>query len=670
MKKNQKVEYLFTKAAKYQESGKLLKARDAYQKIIKLQPLNSMAYLLLGCVLHDLGQSKFGLKYVDHAIKLDDQCFGYHYNRGLICKDMGNIQLAIEAYEKSISLNPSYPQAYNNLGNCWLTLGKYDKAIYTYQKAYSLDNNYVEPLINLGLAQYRQSNDKAAVNYYEQALTLAPNSAAANHAIGRYYLKQKDFSLAEKFCKIAHQFDPNHADIIMTLHQIYTKTCQWTDTKKLEQQIFDITARQISQHTQTSVSPFAALGLPWTAAMQQQVARSHSKQISGNMQMLFAHEFKQPNHVNERLRIGYISADFREHTVGRLIQGIFAEHDRKKFEIYAYATRIDEDSAIYQTIRDTADHFISLSNIEYDKAAQMIYADNIDILVDLTGFTENSRLEILARRPAKIQMQYLGYLGTLGADFIDYIITDKIVTPPEMQAVYDETFLYLPGCHQVNSQAEEITMTVNRAQYNLPNDAVVLCCFNNHYKIDQEIVDTWIRILKLTDNTVLWLLAESSQSEENLMTYFKNSGIHPDRLVFAQVVPIQEHLARTQLADIYLDTSLVNARTSASDALKQGVPMVTCQGNNFGNRIGSSLLTALGLEALIAQCPEEYIQIVLGLITNPQKLATIKAQLDRNIQTHDLYDTKAFTQKLENRYLAVMQKHVQDNYTSIQHSVS
>jgi predicted O-linked N-acetylglucosamine transferase (SPINDLY family) len=352
-----------------------------------------------------------------------------------------------------------------------------------------------------------------------------------------------------------------------------------------------------------------------------------------------------------RIRLGYLSADFRQHAVAMLVAGLFAHHDRQEFEVIGYSAGPNDGSDIRSRLAASFDRFIDISELSDRASAHLIHADEIDILVDLTGFTRYTRTGILAYRPAPIQVNYLGYLGTTGATFIDYIVLDRFVAPAEQQPFYSERLVYLPDCYQCNDNKRVIAEhTPSRPECDLPEESFVFCCFNNSYKITPVFFDVWMRLLHAVPTSVLWLLDTNPWAKSNLRREALARGIVAERLVFAPRLAAPLHLARHQVADLFLDTLPYNAGTTASDALWAGLPVLTCAGETFAGRVAGSLLRAIGLGELVTTSLEEYEALALRLAHEPALLARLRARLAKNRLTHPLFDTERFTRNLETAY--------------------
>jgi predicted O-linked N-acetylglucosamine transferase (SPINDLY family) len=361
--------------------------------------------------------------------------------------------------------------------------------------------------------------------------------------------------------------------------------------------------------------------------------------------------FRFPRGPKSRLKLGYLSADFHQHATAYLIAELFELHDRTRFEIWAYSYGADDGSALRQRLVRACDRFTDIGSSSYEAAARQIYADGIDVLVDLKGYTRGARTQILALRPAPIQVNYLGFPGTLGADFVDYIITDRFITPPDQEPFFTEQLVYLPDCYQANDRQRPIAeQTPTRRECSLPETGFVFCCFNNTYKITPEVFTIWMRLLQKLPDSVLWLLEANPAVATNLRREAAARGVALERLVFAPRMSLAEHLARHCRADLFLDTLPVTAHTTGSDALWAGLPVLTCAGETFASRVAGSLLTAIGLPELITHSLAEYEARALHLAVHPNELAALRERLAQNRLTAPLFDTPRFTRHLETAY--------------------
>jgi len=363
--------------------------------------------------------------------------------------------------------------------------------------------------------------------------------------------------------------------------------------------------------------------------------------------------------ADSRIRIGYYSADFRNHVVAELIVELLELHDRDLFEVYCFSFGVPSNDGMRQRIVNACDHFIDIQMKSDMDIVQMSRQIGIDIAIDLGGYTQDSRTRIFEMRCAPIQVNYLGYPGTMGADFMDYIVADKTMIPAENQKYFTEKIVYLPHCFQSNDSKRAISEKhFERVEFGLPENAFVFCCFNNNYKILPETFDSWMRILNAVAGSVLWLYVEQATAIENLRHQAQHRGVNPDRLIFARKMNPDEHLARHQLADLFLDTQPFNAGATASTALWAGLPILTLMGNSFTSRYAASLLNAMDLPELITVTQQDYESSAMELATHPLKLAQIKEKLLRNRRESPLFNGALFARHMGAAYLEMHKRHV------------
>ena len=364
---------------------------------------------------------------------------------------------------------------------------------------------------------------------------------------------------------------------------------------------------------------------------------------------------------HDKIRVGYYSADFHDHPTAYLIAELFERHDRTKFELTAFSFGPQRNDAMRRRLAAAFDRFIDVSGNDDTQVAALSRELAIDIAIDLKGYTHGSRPGIFAARAAPLQVGYLGYPGTMGASYIDYLIADRTLIPPESQRHYCEQIIYLPDSYQVNDGQRAIAeRSLTREQAGLPPTGFVYCCFNNNYKITRAAFDGWMRILERVDGSVLWLLEGSAAAAGNLLREAQARGISPERLVFAKRMPMPEHLARQRLADILLDTLPCNAHTTASDALWAGLPVLTRAGESFAGRVAASLLNAIGLPELVTKTQEQYEALAVELAEHPQRLLDLRLRLERNRRTAPLFDTRRFAENCEAAYAEIYERQQAD----------
>ncbi|WOJ90014.1 UDP-N-acetylglucosamine-peptide N-acetylglucosaminyltransferase [Methylocapsa polymorpha] len=433
----------------------------------------------------------------------------------------------------------------------------------------------------------------------------------------------------------------------MKLHLESRDMCEWSGLGDLREGL----RAKLARGESGKVSPFLLLAMSGVSAGEQ---RDCSELWMRDRQAACADDraalaFTFDPAARPKIRIGYLSCDFHEHATSLLLVEMLEAHDRARFELFAYSYGADDGKSMRPRLEAAFDHFINIEPLSNIDAARAIHANGIDVLIDLKGYTQHTRTAILMFGPAPVQVNFLGYPGTLGTTMCDYIVTDGFLTPAASAKDYSESFAYLPHSYQPHGRKGLIGKAPTRADVGLPESGFVFCCFNQAYKITPEIFDVWCRLLLEAPDSVLWLL-KNDKAEGNLKNEAFSRGVTADRLVFAEDLPQIDHLGRLQLADLVLDTSPYNAHTTASDALWASVPLVTCSGDTFPSRVAGSILSAIGLSELIATDLDAYFDLAYEFATNPTRLATVKAKLAANRLTTPLFDIEAYTRDIEGLY--------------------
>ncbi|MBF0159882.1 MAG: tetratricopeptide repeat protein [Magnetococcales bacterium] len=628
-------------------------AEYTYRLALSLRPdwpeiLNGFADLL-----REMGRFDESVAYCRRALELKPDYADAWNHLGNALKQMGQQQQAIDCYRKALTLKPAYAEAHYNLGIALHDSERYQESIPCYQQAVALSPRFHQAWYNLGVAWQKSGNADQALSAYRQTIALEPGHQGAHFNLGATLNWVGRVEEALISYRQALRLSPDGINIAVEIFHIEQKLCHWQSFATLRQRLVEPAIACTEGGLGIPPSPFPFLSMPVAITEEEQlrIARCHSHYLHKTIQPLPQdYPTRRVNSGSRRLRVGYLSADFHNHATAHLMLGHFKRHDRSRFEVFAYSLGPDDGSFYRQRITSEVDHFVDLRSMTMLGAAQRIQQDGIDLLIDLKGYTRDSRPEILAYRPAPVQAAYLGYPGSMGADFIDAILTDRWVTPPEQQLYYSEKLVYLPHSYQVNDSGQQIASeTANRLGHGLPEQGFVFCCFNSHYKIDQRIFAVWMDLLRTLPDSVLWLFDGYPTGKENLRREAAERGVDPQRLVFAPSMPKEQHLARHRWADLFLDTLYYNAHTTASDALWAGVPVLTCPGHTFASRVSVSLLQAIGLqdEGLIVADLDQYRQRALQLATHPDQLAAIRQKLQRNRLTHPLFDTDLFVRDFE-----------------------
>ncbi|WP_374562318.1 tetratricopeptide repeat protein [Ideonella sp.] len=577
-------------------------------------------------------------------------------NRGNTQQAAGDLAHAVASYRESLTLVPRQSAAWSALGQSLLAQGKPAEAEAAWRDGLASGCEPAGLLNLLAAAAQRRGAPTEAEQLFQQSLSHE-RSAPTEYNLANLYNDAGRPADAIAHYRAALAIDPQYSLAQTSLLRALQAACDFDGARVATEQVLaavDSGGEDPLAGPAQPVFPFAYLALPATRAQQrrcarQWVARQYAAQIARAPQIRYAPAPERAA-VDSKLRIGYLSSDLHAHATAYLMAEVFERHDRSRVEVYAYSCGPNDGSAMRERLVRAVDHFIDCATLGLEDLAQRIHADGIDILVDLKGYTRDTRSGVLALRPAPVQVNFLGYPGTLGADFADYVIGDPVVTPLGHAADYDERIAQLPHCYQPNDRQRAVGAKPSRAEAGLPDDQVVLACFNYSYKITEAVFARWCQVLQRAPNTVLWLLRSNPLAEANLRAAMQAQGLDPQRLYFAPEKPLAEHLARLQLADLVLDTEPYNAHTTCSDALWVGVPVLTRTGDTFASRVATSLLHAAGVPELATASAEAYIELAVALAQDPARLQSIKHRLVTQRLAMPLFDSTAWTRDLENLY--------------------
>jgi len=620
------------------------------RKAIEVNPTKPVAHYNLANVLDLCNRPREALAAIDSYIALVQDNGDAHILRAVICAKLQRFDDSLQSSERAVELKPDSAWAHNVRGNALANLRRSDEAIAAYEKAIALKPDHAEAYYNRGNAMKDLWRYEEAFDNYDKAIARKEDFAEAHFNQGSVLRALKRLGAAMSHYEKTRTLAPNMEFLPGIIHSIRQQMCDWSayeeETETLKRSI-ETSAR--------AADPFQVLSISHSNALNKRAARIFIEAKTGTSGA--AEAFVRRSRGG-KIRVGYFSADFHEHATGQLIAEVFERHDKNQFDVIGFSFGPDTGDAMRKRLMAAFGRFNDVSRQSDRQIAELARRLEIDIAIDLKGFTEASRPEIFAHRAAPIQVNYLGYPGTMGAEFIDYIVADRLVAPESQQGDYVEKIAYLPNSYQPNDGTRPIAATpYTRANCSLPERGFVYCCFNNNYKIAPDVFDGWMRILKQTPGAVLWLLADNDVAVENLRKEARMRAVDPDRLIFAARMPTAEHLARHRLADLFLDTLPYNAHTTASDALWAGLPVLTRIGETFAGRVAASLLMAVGLPELITKSRAEYEALAVELATNPGKLAGIKLKLAQNRLTTPLFDAGRYTRNLEAAYRAMYERY-------------
>ncbi|MFG1480153.1 tetratricopeptide repeat protein [Xanthobacter sp. V4C-4] len=702
------------KAAELHKAGKFADAAAAYAGVLQREPNNPHAKHMMALCLSRIGRLPEAAKALREAARSLPGDADIAGSLGNVLAQMGEREEAQASFERALAIKPGHRAAQAGLSQLAAADGRLDVlrravaedpdngeaalalgcaliatgsdpglAVEEWSQAVGRGALTVERLAEMSRQAYAQLRDREAILLLQTAASLRPTDAALFGSLGALLLDKQRYNEALDAVRRALALDPADVNSWTNLGTIYVDIRKFTDALAcyrkamalapdniLVRVSFSKVARAVCEWSEVElreaetarlltrtgamaglrIDPFSPLSSHMTPADHLRFARNYA----ASLRVLPQHVCPPapPANPGRRIRVGYFSRDYHHHATAFLAVEMFERHDREKFEVFAYSYGPNDNSDMRRRVVGAFDHFVEVAGMSNEDVARRIHDDGIDILVDLKGYTANCRTEVMAMRPAPVQVNFLGFPGSMGASFIDYIIGDRVVTPLADAANYDEKIVQLPGSYQPNDSRRLMSDVVpSRADCGLPETGIVFCCFNNTYKITPDMFRLWMRLLDQVPDSVLWLYEANATARDNLAYEAASAGVDPDRLIFAPWADVKDHLARQVHADLFLDTRPYNAHTTASDALWAGVPVVTFPGESFASRVAASLLHAVGLPELVTSSLEEYEALALALARDPERVATLKSRLLRMRAGAALFDAAAYTRGIEAAYL-------------------
>jgi predicted O-linked N-acetylglucosamine transferase (SPINDLY family) len=666
-------ETMLDTALRLHQAGNLAEAGRLYSEILRADPRHLEALYRLALVQFQSGRFSESERLFSVAITFYSNIPELFYGRGCALQGLRRFEEALASFARALALRPGYIEARNNRGVTLLRMKRYEEALATFDMLRASDDNGRALVLNnraaalLGLKRYREAldcsersialksgqpqslstyaaalgmlgrHDEALTNY-DKSLALDPANPEVRNSRADMLLMLRRFeaAMADYEQVLRAGFDVEYVRGNLAICRLHC--CDWRDLAALKSQL-----ETGLRAGRAVLQPFGTLMLMNSPADQLKSARIWVSDRFPAQAALY----KGERYKHSRIRLAYVSGDFREHPMASLMADVFESHDRARFETIAVSFGLDDGSAMRRRVEKAFDRFIDIEGMSDSDAARVLKEMQVDVAVDLTGFTGTSRATIFAGRPAPVQVNYLGYPGTMGADYIDYIIADRTVIPEQDFRFYAENVVHLPDSYYPNGCGPVAPSTPGRAELGLPDSGFVFCSFNNNYKISPEIFGIWMRLLESVPGSVLWLLEDNEAASRNLRGEASARGVAPERLVFAPRTSNTEHLARHRLASLFLDTLPYNAHTTASDALRMGVPVLTALGTTFAGRVAASLLRAVGLPELIVSSLEDYEALALKLAREPESLDRLRSKLEACRETAPLFDTVRYTRHLE-----------------------
>jgi protein O-GlcNAc transferase len=675
---------LLANATRHYQAGRLQEARRICQQILAGNPDDIAALHLIGLMALQGGANEAARNALTKAIGLNDRVPDLHSALAEALQRLGRLDEAVRHYRRSIALDPDYVEALYNGGNVLVRLKQHEEALANFNRVLAVAPNFAEAINNRGSALFELGRYADALADFDRALSIKPEfvDALSNRGAALVGLKQYEEAIAScdralaidsnnvsalahrgnahfelrRFAEAAHDFgcllgiDPDYAYAAGRALFCRLLYCDWTDYEQAAGAIMSKVAVG-----KRAVAPFMFLTISDSAEARLQCAQIFSRdKHPASPHVVWQGE----RYGHAKIRVAYLSADFRHHPAAYLTAGLFEAHDKSRFETMAISFGPDPKDEFRRRLENAFDRFVDVQAENDRDVALLLRELEIDIAVDLMGYTNNCRPGILAFRPAPIQVNFVGFAGTMGADYIDYIIADRFVVPDDCRLFYTERVIYLPDTYFPTDSKQSISeYTPLRSEVGLPERGFVFCSFNNNYKILPPIFDVWMRLLKQVGDSVLWLVEDNAAAARNLRLEAEHRGVAPDRLVFAPRIKLEDYLARLRVADLFLDTSPYNAHTTASDALWAGLPVITCAGASFASRVAGSLLNAMGLPELVTSNLQDYEALALELTRNPGTLARIRARLAQNRKSFPLFDTTGFCRHIESAYQTMWERY-------------
>jgi protein O-GlcNAc transferase len=626
--------------------GRHAEALACYDQLLAVRPDDANALSNRGIVLRLLGRYEEAIVSCERALRIDPNSVAAWITRGNALAKLARYEDALASFERAAASDPRDVEALNNRGFALTQLRRFAEALATFDRALAIDPANLGVLDNRGAALLAMNRFEDALAEFERALALKPDDAETlyhrGHALANLARYEEAVTAWERVLAI----DSRHPHALGALAFYRLKLCDWHEAGE-----FELKLKRALDDERAVVEPFTLLAYSFTPAEHLQYTRRFVRHKLPAIAQL--PQVQEPRD-REKIRLAYLSADFRNHATAWLAAELFELHDRSRFEVLGVSYGVDDGSETRRRLIGAFDQFHDVALRSDREVAELLLGLGVDIAVDLKGHTQNGRPAILAYRPAPVQVSYLGYPATMGVEFIDYVLADRIILPANHAEFYAEKIVHLPDCYQPNDSKRRIGAEVpTRASVGLPESGFVFCSFNNSYKFTPRFFDIWMRLLRQVEGSVLWLLATSEAAMHNLRNEARAQGVDPSRLVFAPKVDVSRHLPRHRLADLFLDNLPVNAHTAASDALWVGLPVLTCMGENFVGRVAASLLNAVGLPELVTRSLDEYEDLALKLASDPVLIASVRQKLDGNRKRYPLFNTDRLRRHIESAYMTM-----------------
>ncbi len=624
------------------KKGKINESLELYHQALKINDENPQLFFLIGTAYLQKNNFIDSITYFERTINLDRNNLGAYNNLGGALQSLKKYEKAIDIYKKLLLIKPNFSDGYNNIGACLVHLKDYNNASKHFEKAISLNPKDYVAYNNIGLIEKEFSNFNKALESFKKSIEINQNYYLAINNLGNTYLEMKEYELAKKYFKKLYEINPNYEFILGKLIYCNMILCEWHELNYLLDQM-----KSALDENKKVIAPFILLALIDSPELQLKSSKIFLKDKLLDSKI----NYKSKKEKGEKIKIGYFSPDFRNHPVLHLIEDIFKYHDKSKFDVYAFSLEPNKNDHMTDKIKPYFKEFLEIKNLSNTSIFELAKKIDLDIAIDLCGHTALNRVEIFSNRLAPVQINFLGYPGTMGAEYIDYIIADEDIIPENEKGNYSEDIIYLPNCYQPNTEFKNITKDkLRKKNYNVPENKIVYCNFGPSYKITPEVFDLWMDILKMVPNSILWLLETNVSTSKNIIKEAIKRNISEERILFGKYLPHEQHLKRISFGDIFLDTYPYNAHTTASDSIRAGVPIITLKGRCFASRVCSSILKQVKMEELITESSKDFRDKAINLGKNEQKLINIKDQIKKNSLNSSLFKPEEFTKNLEEIY--------------------
>ena len=628
------------------KKGKIDESLEYYHQALIIDDKNPQLLFLIGTAYLQKNNFIHAITYFEKTINLDRNYVAAYNNLGGALQNLKKYEKAIDIYKKLLLIKPNFSDGYNNIGTCLVHLKDYNNASKHFKKAISLNPKDYVAYNNIGLIEKEFSNFDKALESFKKSIEINQNYYLALNNLGNTYLEIKNYELAKKYYKKLYEIYPDYEFILGKL--VYSKMflCEWHELNFLVDQM-----KIALEENKKVVAPFILLALIDSPELQLKSSEIFSKDKLADLKT----NSKSKKESEKKIKIGYFSPDFRNHPVLHLIEDIFKYHDKSKFDVYAFSLESNKNDYMTDKIKPYFKEYLEIKNLSNTSIFELAKKIGLDIAIDLCGYTALNRAEIFSNKLASVQINFLGYPGTMGAEHIDYILADEDIIPENEKKNFSEDVIYLPNCYQPNTEFKNTTKdNLRKADYNLPENKIVYCNFGPSYKITPEIFDLWMDILKEVPNSILWLLETNISTSKNIMKEAVKRNISEERILFGKYLPHEQHLKRISLGDIFLDTYPYNAHTTASDSIRVGVPIITLKGRCFASRVCSSILKQVKMEELITESYVDFKDKAINLGKNEQKLINIKDQIKKNSLNSSLFKPEEFTKNLERIYMRLI----------------